>query len=203
MIRGYCDGLVVYRYVYEAGPEWDSDADPETIIYPSQCGVTYSSVLQAIDNRCADWATASELYQCRASPDSLGVYADFPDNAKTHYAPLSMCSFTGGGTGTGPDMSKACCGGMCADWIDPNHTTLDVKWCPPLDGTADPCSVLGAPQADAAARECYGERGACCIAGECHDFVRQKDCLAAGGTYHSGAHCCDGSTHPQICVDCS
>ena len=202
VVRSYCSGVVVYSFEYEQLGVWDSSE--ETIEYQSRCAVTYSSFLQAIDNSCADWTTAGELYKCRASSDNLGVYAEIPESAKTHYVPLSFCAYLGSGTGTSPNMSAACCGGMCADWsATSENSTFDVKECPPLDGTADECQPLSNPQAMAQARDCYGERGACCVGTTCHDFMRQKDCIALGGTYYSGAHCCDDSDHPQICVRCT
>tara|TARA_R110002110_G_scaffold410788_1_gene634587 strand:- start:8 stop:565 length:558 start_codon:yes stop_codon:yes gene_type:complete len=165
------------------------------VAYKSVCGQVYHSALQVVDNSCGEWSTPEELYACRASADGLGVFADFPVEDDTHFAPMTYCDHIGSGTG----LVGACCGGICADWDAPVD---NGKYCPDIWGTADGCSAQTAPRADKQSRDCIGERGACLRGTTCYDFMRQKACAAMGGTYYSQRRCCEDEPYdPTDCIE--
>lgn len=196
VVRGFCDGVAISSFVYKQKPYLVQPAGGDPYIaYRSVCHQTYHSCLQAIDNSCGDWSTPSELYECRASDDGLGVYATFPQEDDTHFAPMTYCDFISGGT----TMDDACCGALCADWDAPVSSGVH---CPDIWGTADGCTPNSAPRADNDARDCIGERGACLRGTTCYDFIRQKECIALGGTYYSQSKCCEGEDYdPPDCIE--
>lgn len=196
VVRGFCNGCVVSRFIYEQEPYLiDNPGSDPYIAYKSTCGQVYHSVLQAIDNSCGEWSTPGELYECRFSDDGLGVYAEFPTEDDTHFAPMSYCDYIGSSS----TLDGACCGGICADWDAPVQNGI---YCPDIWGRADGCDAQTRPLADPEARDCIGERGACKRGMTCYSFMRQKDCAAMGGTYYSMRNCCeDEPWDPDNCVE--